>query len=322
MPLGLFRPDLMEVLAGRRLVRAWSRLVRFDLCELDTQAQIVNVRGHWHRTGRLRAFYDRFHELEKVSVKMAAGFDSVQREVKNRRLVEQVGELQLPRLHTSGSIDNTTYLVEDWINGRSAVLPRDGRLVESHVFPALIRHFQAYGIKERSLEDAMGADFASEVELATDQIRWSPNWIPRKEWVARIRELCGAGRSLPTSFCHADLNLGHIALCRNRVFLLDWGAAAEKPIATDFVDLIPRRSSAMDFIYDGALRRLSSVSSKDAYRPRDQLLIAALRRVARWRQRAALFAKERRPQRLSLLLHREIECSIDLLARPAESRAS
>ncbi len=319
LPMSVFQHDIVPVFAGRNMLKTCKALMESNCCEITSAARLINIRSHWSRTGLTRTFYNTLgHGLLNCTAKLAInsreGCAIVSKEISNRQIVDEVGELLIPRIIDSGNLGSTTFILEEWVKGRLLSRSSDTLWFQDLLFPAMIRHYISYGVKVRNISESMSVSLLDDVEAATGLVEWPADWPTRQSFLAYLQSILVRGLGLPVSYCHADLNIGHLALDQaQRIMILDWDAASEMPVAADLIDLLMTWPNNKTQMYLACCRVLDQLTNRECVSVSEQLFLASLRRVHRWREFQQRFERQGQPHRLARMLKAALGFSIDIL---------
>lgn len=294
------------ILAGvsvKGLLRSCRSYARAATLLADSQAAVVNVR---QRAGgcMIRSFYP--FTSHPVTIKASqSGHDRLQREVENRRIVEDLRHLRAPKILHHDLTAQCPFLIEQYVDGRIALRRTDQTLLRQTLLPDLQRHYEAFGVSCKAIKSWFGRDVDEKIESAAEQLSWDPSWRDRQQFMSVVRRLAESDKQFTLSFCHGDLSVAHVAVSEDgKIFLLDWESAGVQPIAFDLVKLARTcRVNRVSFYMDceKLLSELSlTVRSGDLFSPTEQMFLASLRKLFDWQSYQAQYRIQGKDPKLVL----------------------
>jgi hypothetical protein len=284
----LRRPTHQPILAGvsvKGLNRLWWSYLRNATVLFNSRAAAVNIRQRLDSCV-IRSFYP--FSSQPATVKAStSGHAGMEAEVKNRRIVEEIGILRAPKIIAKDFNARCPFLMEEFVTGRIPYRRRDFALLSQTLLPSLQRHYATFGVSSAPVKSCFGEDFYEKVEQATELLPWDQNWRDRRQFLSAIDSLANSEKQMTLSFCHGDLSVGHVAVSDDgRIYLLDWEGAKIRPITFDLAKIERTCRTNQIRLYDDCARLLSEVSlplkSKDLFSPAEQLFLASLRRIFSW----------------------------------------
>lgn len=306
LPRAIARRTIIPVFERPKILSLAKRLLLQQCKTAETAAVMVNVRSHWERTGMIRCFYLSPESFSiKAAVDSVEGREIISKEIGVRRVIDDLGKLITPRILKSSVGDEIALLHEEWVEGRNPKTDHDMEIVVRYLFPMLENHYNEYGVQMVSLSEAFGLGLASKIREVVDRFDWSST--TDSQLVTTVSDIESKARTMCTSLCHADLNLGHVVLSRlSPPVLIDWDAACVAPIAIDFVDMIQSddRPTGSLKLLGAAAQLLERLCPLGAYTANEQLLLASLRKVFRWEELSKRFESEGRPERTGQVMRR------------------
>ncbi len=284
----LRRPSHQPILAGvslKGLGRLFQSYARNGSLLMHSIAAAVNVR---QRVGSsvIRSFYP--DAREPVTAKVSpAGPSRLKAEVENRRIVEEIKQLCVPRIIDSDFGDQCPFLIEEFVSGRLAFRRNDKTLLIQTVLPSLQRHYAAFGVTCGTVHDCFEGNVVEQVQRVFESVSWDPRWQDRGQMLSVVARLVDSQKHLCMSFCHGDLSAAHVAISDDgRALLLDWESAGVQPIAFDFVNAMRTfriNPAELYQVCETMLGELSrSLQTADLFTPPEQMFLASLRRFLVW----------------------------------------
>jgi hypothetical protein len=276
----LLRPDRfhfmipglkLAVTPSGRSVLLWRRFVGSRATH-SCAADAIRVKSN------LRAFY--VHTPRPMAAKLvldetAKRADGLRNEIAVRSRLQTLGSLHVPLILSQNTNGHSPWYTEELIYGRISD-DEDADLIARRLLPALAETYRRFGITWSPAPTAGRKDLVPCIESATHRVPWAQGWLPRREFMRRLRALHGDTAPVPHSISHGDLSPSNLLITpEEEVYVIDWETAATRPIMHDLCTL------GLGFPQlDGVLEKLlGDLSADKAMPPRQQHLLALLARI-------------------------------------------
>jgi hypothetical protein len=281
------RRHIVSIMTGKVAYRGCLRyLENGTSLRAPSRADLVNIRAHFKRTGLVRSFYisGRQPTSMKAWLPPRTGRSNREVEVRNRLRVAEIGHLCVPAILSHGVVGDMEYMLEEFVDAHLPSRDIDRERVAGGLLPALRAHYQSHGISTIAVADYLGPDFCNQLDSASQALPWPSDWLARRTFLGRIRQLYDSGMALPCSFGHGDLNVSHVGMKRDgRFMILDWEAAGDMPVAADLADLDRTCGNRERWFHQACATTVDELKSgRDVLRATDQLMLLALRRAGRF----------------------------------------
>jgi hypothetical protein len=252
-------------------VLLWRRFVgsrTTHLCAADA----IRVKSN------LRAFY--VHTPRPMAAKLVLDetlkrADGLRNEVALRSQLQTLGSLNVPLILSKNTNGHSPWYTEELIYGRISD-GDDADLIGRRLLLALAKTYRCFGITWSPAPTLGRKDLVPCIESATHRTPWDQDWLPRREFMRRLRALHGETAPVPHSISHGDLSPSNLIITpEEEVYVIDWETAATRPIMHDLCTLglgFPQLATALE-------RLLGELSTDKAMPARQQHLLALLARI-------------------------------------------
>jgi len=225
----------------------------------------------------VRAFY---LGERPVTLKMANPANrgvGLRSEIRTRERIGKPAGIAIPRLIASNSEGTPPYLWEEVVFGRRPSPRRDRAQFLDRVLPRILDFYEGCGVRHVAGRDFLDLEhLASDVLETVGKTTWSPSWVDRELFCARVAGCSAeADKLLLVGTGHGDLASGNILITDDdRVCLVDWARSREQILIQDLEKIFQEYPGSWAL----ALDRMES------WRPREM----ASERVMPWARQAFL----------------------------------
>ena len=193
-----------------------------------------------------------------------------------------VGSVNVPRIMTSGVLNDRAFMVEQLIAGRHPQSQHEQRILDI-LLPALWTNYRAIGFGTAGAFPNLPVQTIQE-ELARVQIPEQMTYERecRDELVRRLKSLPNTNEHpLVTAFGHGDLSVGNIVVTGSGdLFVIDWETAGQMPIVWDLRKLMSSVPGLLSKSIELLRAELLQLGWRDAMDAESQSLLGLGARVA------------------------------------------
>lgn len=231
-PLGLARPRIPGLFRTNVFGLIKSHLL--DGARRPRLASAAQAIQRSEDGARLRLFY-LAPIAPPITVKMIRKSTERERQAREeialRRRLEDLRTITVPPIREVSEDGRHLYVAEAFVSGRRFSIRRDAGLLVDRILPELLATYGALGVDQEPLGRHLPAALPAVLrESLAGQPRGSV-------FLDRLERIIMADPTVPTSLCHGDLLPSNLAVSGGRVYVLDWGRAARKPISFDLLRL-------------------------------------------------------------------------------------
>ncbi len=227
--------------------------------------------------GTRRAFY----LARSLTIKLLPPGRTGASDVEARELIASAGNVNVPKVISSGVLNDRAFIVEQLIPGHHPGLRKEEGIVDI-LLPAVWANYRAIGFRTAEAFPDLPIHVIQE-ELATVPIPVELTYErdARDELVRRMSLLPSTvDYPLVTAFGHGDLSVGNIVVTDSgALFVIDWETAGQMPVVWDLRKLVAAPgllSKSIELLRD----ELRLLGWRDAMSAQDQFLLGLGARVA------------------------------------------
>jgi len=157
----------------------------------------------------------------------------LEKEINARERASAAGALKIPALLEYDLKVSPAFYAEEIVWGR-ACDETDAELISTKLFPSLAKFYRASGISWEPVGNVVAEKFSSRLRRAMQHVKWDGEWCKPNRFLEAVDRLVRSEECLPCSFCHGDVQPSNLIVTPEKeVYVVDWEAAKERPIAFD-----------------------------------------------------------------------------------------